>query len=884
VGDLVWAGTSEKGPWLLAVSGKDGSVLWLARPQVAQKGLWQAIAPPLLTDVDGDGVPDLVVLYDRVRVHYSTPFGEIIREQLAEVSPWVEAFSGRTGRTLWRYELGPEKLHDPGLAPGVLLARGKNALALAGSKDHVLVVAGTYQRVVGLHARTGKPVWPVRDLSAPLLGLTKDGRFAVIQGSGPPSLLSLETGEVLWQGSPLSGRATSGDRPQGRLANLHGDGKPDVLYAREVLDGATGVPLWRRTSGSDEGVFGMPPAPDLVVPDLNGDGHPDLLVPDSRWVPDLGHPAGRALVRQETISGQDGRLLAHRQHQLNGRFLARPSAGPIMVRILAPQPPGRPRVALTYHPDLRQGGPRRQKWLTALFKADGDLEHTWPEVFEVASADLDGDAVPDLYGLSRDRAGVRLRAVRGYTNELWRRPGFCTPAIQYINWERGPDSSPVRYITPPLPEGDLDGDGVPDILVLHAGDRSANVDGYLRAYSGRDGHHLWSLDVASLGESRQGPDPPTVDWVACRDLDGDGRLEVVVVYRATEPGVGLCLRLLVLSGGTGKALWKARVKGPGFWERFRFVDLNGDGTLDVVGPNEAFDGRTGRALPVTAPVSFEGNAWFSLQNGERMLDLTGNGGGDLLSFHDGKLRLMRFGRVVWERIIPDAGPAEVRAIRVDLPGQHPVIAVWSGAHTLYGVDGLTGDVRWRCDGPGTPGEIVPCRAHEGPPLVFFHLSGSEATACVQAIPTAPDGSPGTQVILPPDASAPAADLGWWIPYPWEAEARERLGLAVWPALVCVGLILAFARARRWRTALLLTTCLLAIPPFVGVQRLPPEALSRYNGEYHTLGGFLLVWPYTLTTWRGWELLQNPLAWMLVWIATLVALTGLWHDIRWSRRP
>src|SRR5262249_44237956 len=111
VPDLVWAsrdsepagvpfqavsGERASVPFLLAVSGKDGSVLWCFRPPVDRPTEWRVVCPPLADDVDGDGQPDVIAVFDRVVEDNNT--------QLAWVRPWVEAISGRTGRSLWRYE------------------------------------------------------------------------------------------------------------------------------------------------------------------------------------------------------------------------------------------------------------------------------------------------------------------------------------------------------------------------------------------------------------------------------------------------------------------------------------------------------------------------------------------------------------------------------------------------------------------------------------------------------------------------------------------------------------------------------------------------------------------------------------------------------------
>jgi hypothetical protein len=130
---------------------------------------------------------------------------------------------------------------------------------------------------------------------------------------------------------------------------------------------------------------------------------------------------------------------------------------------------------------------------TYLFAAGtGALEHTWPGVLAGGADDLDGDGLNDLYGYS----GGKLHTVRGLTPELWRRPGRWAPAWPWhwdaTNIPARPRTDPV-YLTLPLPKGDLDGDGVPDVLIFWPGQDSSKPPGEpeVQAYSGKTGRRLW---------------------------------------------------------------------------------------------------------------------------------------------------------------------------------------------------------------------------------------------------------------------------------------------------------------------------------------------------------------------------------------------------------
>ncbi len=107
-GDLVWAG--RNGPVLWAFSGKgdengQGRELWMFR---ADGGGW-VVGEPAVFDVDADGTPDLIATFE-------------LNAQF-----WVEAVSGRSGSSLWRFDASPKSplerrdlvaLRRPGRAGG----------------------------------------------------------------------------------------------------------------------------------------------------------------------------------------------------------------------------------------------------------------------------------------------------------------------------------------------------------------------------------------------------------------------------------------------------------------------------------------------------------------------------------------------------------------------------------------------------------------------------------------------------------------------------------------------------------------------------------------------------------------------------------------------
>jgi outer membrane protein assembly factor BamB/tRNA A-37 threonylcarbamoyl transferase component Bud32 len=689
---LVWASRTGRFPWLLAVSAKEGTVKWGVRSQAAQGNA--AICPPIATEIDGK--PALIVV----------------------CAGGAEAIAGKDGRSIWRRSWGEVSFARQGYEH--LENYGATVTRVGGK--HVLLVAG--RGLVGLDVETGKDVWPVRDLGFQRFGppvfvdLFGKGELAVllISNKSPArpemalTALSSATGQTLWQTDVrvdwIQGGQVAKQLPQAPMvADLDGDGKPKIVvpYNRgptkeegwvglEVLDGDTGQTRWRRRlSKVQNGPRVLPQY--LIGPDLDGDGHRDIFTAalidgDGIVSPEWYLP----LLLVEASSGADGRTLWRYLQPVSKSRVGPGRVSPL--RFGPPGPDGQPQLVVNFtcfpgHLTWSRGGDAQAQ--TLLFSlTTGKVAHTWPGLVDVDTADFNGDGIADLYGLRLDEAVLggnmpqvrttTLHAARGSPPERWRLLGAWQPHKGGVSqsWE-GPA---VDYVAPP--HADLDGDGIPDRLVFSPGipagtngwsaaelAKEGVLDSPLRAYSGKDGHQLWKADPTELIEGSRGArSVQTCSFLECRDLDGDGRPEVLFVYQ-TDSWVQRSSWLAVLSGRNGKVLWKENLGAhqvvsvaPGL------MDWKSDGRLAVI------------VWATTGPTDFQSSAQ----------EVTGS-----------ELRALdgRDGRLLWRRELPFMTGAKISCVGGKEAGAAEVVVTAGAAvpATARGVEvsafnGKDGQPRW----------------------------------------------------------------------------------------------------------------------------------------------------------------------------------------------
>jgi outer membrane protein assembly factor BamB len=900
--DLVWA--SRRYPSLIAFSGATGKLLWRFaatrdREGKVGPGNGEVAGEPVVADVNGDGVPDVIALF-----RSGMPL---------ELGPaWIQAVSGRDGTSLWHREL-----------PWPHRAEGREfpyAMKVLNAGNKRIVVAAVGRLLLSLDLQTGEIVQPELDLGSS----THRVQLVDLGGKGEPDALLVEKGPLheltleaialttrrpLWS-VPLRthDRAWSEQSliPQAPVvAPLNVKGKTQViLFHRhsatnpwsevEVVDGRTGQVAWQRrwprTMPMAHSIKAEAYERLIVGPDIDGDGFSDVFVASADW----SQPTGWRLM-VEAFSGQDGRSLWkwHAPPHVSGGWSvaalhwwqAGPDGWPLL---LVPFTAGGPEQSVTY---ILAAGSGRLAHLIA------DAPPSWDD-----PVDLDGDGIRDLYWLRQGR----LETIRGAPPEAWRRMGPLQPAADFdgdgivdliagfddpqanlsavsgrdgrllwksdvrgsaiardrtVFWTAEAQGTLTAYVRDreSVPLADLDGDGVPDLFVF----QPSNPQQPLQAVSGKTGRLLWRVNGLT---AQPGDRVADAQFVRVHNLGGSASSEVLFAYNLESHGSqDGQLWLAALSGEDGRIRWKTPLAPKrNVWSASEFgplfVDLNGDGVLDVVvwaidaAENyevRALSGRDGSLLwkaglnsramlgfardPILALAPADGagrpgivvayvsttfqneidvtvldgaqgkprNTWklaerlfdafprnvqligadrdepgrgaigaivmdgktnepvlilrdfqgkeqgrapvsrSTLWPGARLWrgDLAGDGHESVVFVSAGKVQAMRpDGRSVWKQDWPLPAGGDIVTLLPGSAKNQPAVIVAQSGRDLFGLDGATGQPRWRCHGPGLFAGLLGLVGTDPPRIVFESPKPGPGirvsnTVCRQALAT-----------------------------------------------------------------------------------------------------------------------------------------------------
>ncbi len=337
-----------------------------------------------------------------------------------------------------------------------------------------------------------------------------------------------------------------------RLADLNGDGKPDLVVTNRYSN-TVSVLLNTTTPGASTPSFafdqqfttGSSPG-SVSVGDLNGDGRPDLAVTN------YGSNTVSVLLNT-TAPGATTPSFAAKQDFTTGTNPGSVSVGDL-------NGDGKPDLAVTnWNSSTVSVLLNTTPWVSAFGIAAKQDFTTGTHPESVTLGDINGDGKPDLAvaNLDSNTVSVLLNTTA---------PGATTPSFA-AKQDFTTGTYPISVSL-----GDLNGDGKPDLVV--ANETSNTVSVLLNT----------TAPGATTPSFAAKQDFTTGEWpiaVSIRDINGDGKPDLVVANAGSDT---VSVLLNTTAPGATTPSFAAKQNFSTGWSPFAVSlgDLNGDGKSDLV--------------------------------------------------------------------------------------------------------------------------------------------------------------------------------------------------------------------------------------------------------------------------------------------------------------
>ena len=413
------------------------------------------------------------------------------------------------------------------------------------------------------------------------------------------------------------------------VADVNGDGKPDLIVANGYSTSGIGVLL-----GNGDGTFqaavtygsGGYEANAVAVADVNGDGKPDLVVANCGGTSDGCNDGNNAAVGVLLGNG-DGTFQAAMTYASGGIY-------GISVAIKDVNGDGKPDLLVVNQDACGYASCLNGSVGVLLGNGDGTFRAApiygsgGSPTFSLAVGDVNGDGKPDLV------MAVRCSGIGGCADSavgvlLGNGDGTFKTAIPY-----GSGGYDARSAV----AADVNGDGKLDLVVAN---ECTNDNEPVPNCNSVVGVLLGNGDGTFQPAASYGTGGYYADSVAVEDVNGDGKLDIVVANQCADSSCTNANVGVLLGSGDGTFQTAVTYGSGGYYATSLAVaDVNGDGKPDLlvanecaIGSNCGSSGKVGVLLgngdgTFQAPVTYSSGGQFpySLAVG----DVNGDGKPDLV--------------------------------------------------------------------------------------------------------------------------------------------------------------------------------------------------------------------------------------------------------------